>query len=277
MLNNRFGSFLIFICCCAISMQSCKEAPVQISPEVLSILEYAEEVQLETNLDVRWEISDPNAGTISNQGKLKAGDSAGVFTLMAISKSDDTNQASITFRVSPKAEHFNALLQGGHVIYLRHAIAARGSDQLSSGAPGWHLSCDESIARQISEPQGVDQAKALGEAFKSLRIPLSDTIYTSEYCRCIQTAELMDLGKARRTDSAVTYYVYDENLRHQRTKAFIDAFPVSDKNVLVVSHSFGAGSDYPQVSQGYSAVFIPGGTGPTFVTILTDEDWIMLK
>ena len=86
----------------------------------------------------------------------------------------------------------------------------------------------------------------------------------------------MDLGKTIITEKAITYYVYGENERHQKTKDFIDAFNPGNENVLLVSHSFGPGADYPQVEQGYVAIFKPQ-SGPTFVTIIRDDELILLK
>ena len=265
-----FG-ILIFI------LFSCKEDPLQITPEELpTILDYNETVNLSTNLDADWVWTEASGGEISNTGVLTIGDSSGVFVLEAISKSDESNRASIQIRVSNRAQDLNPLLSGGHVIYLRHAIAKEGEDLFDNGPEGWHKSCEESIARQLS-PEGRTQAQALGRTFISLGIPFADTVYVSEFCRCIQTVELLDLGLAMATREEITYYVYDDNLRHERTKTLIDQFPVTDKNLLIVSHSFGPGSDYPQVQQGYTAIFTGGNTGPTFKSIIRDDEWIVLE
>jgi phosphohistidine phosphatase SixA len=256
----------------------CKEEPVEpaveISPATFSILDYNSEQQLSANIPVTWSLSDPKAGEIDLEGTYTTGDSSGRFLLIATSQEDSTNRDSISVRVSNRADILNDLLGGGYVIYLRHAIATVGNDQFDI-SPKWHLSCNSDTARQLS-PEGILQAEQLGEAFKSLEIPLADTIYSSEFCRCIQTPELMDLGLPIVTEPAITFYVYDELLRHEATKAFMDAFDPGDKNVLLSSHSFAPGGDYPAVSQGYAAIFQPQ-SGPTFITIIRDDELILLK
>ena len=268
---------LIYIYFTAMIFFACREEPLQITPgQLATILDFGETVNLTTNLDADWAWTEASGGEISSTGMLTAGDSSGVFVLEAISKSDDSNRASIQIRVSNRAADLNPLLTGGHVIYLRHAIAKEGEDLFDNGPAGWHKSCETSTARQLS-PEGRTQAEALGHAFKSLEIPFADTVYVSEFCRCIQTVELLDLGLPMVTRQEITFYVYNDTLRHDRTKALIDQFPITDKNILLVSHSFGPGSDYPQVQQGYTAIFTGGNSGPTFKSIIRDDEWIALE
>ena len=89
------------------------------------------------------------------------------------------------------AELVAALAGGGYVLYFRHAATDWSKhDQVDSEDA--MASCDGRRMRQLSDP-GRDSARAVGEAMGALNIPVA-AVWSSEYCRCVQTAELMDLG-----------------------------------------------------------------------------------
>ena len=269
---------LLILCLISLVILSCKKNPAEpkviISPQSPEIFSLNTTGDFSANLPVDWTFSHTNAGNVDASGTFVAGDSSGHFTLIATSQEDETNSDTVHIRISNRADILNEILGGGYVIYLRHAIARVGADSFDI-KPNWHLTCNSDTARQLS-PEGITQAEQLGEAFKNLGIPLTDTIYSSEFCRCIRTPEIMDLDKTIVQEKAITYYVYGENERHQKTKAFIDGLNPGEKNILLSSHSFGPGSDYPQVEQGYAAIF-RAQSGPTFITIITDHEFIELR
>ncbi|MEL6671716.1 MAG: histidine phosphatase family protein [Bacteroidota bacterium] len=272
----NISRFVVLWVCGLALLAGCKEETLVISPEEMLILGQGESIQLQTNVEASFRLINDRGGSISAEGLFTAGDSSGVFTVEATSTRNANNQASMLIRVSNRADIIKDVLDGGHVIYMRHAIARVGKDLFDDGPDGWHLSCNTDTARQLS-PEGIVQAQELGEVWRELGLPLEDTLYTSEFCRCIQTVEYLAYDQPMKTVPAVTFWVYNEFGRHDDTKAFIDQFPVTDKNHLVVSHSFGPGSDYPQVEQGYTAIFTGGQSGPTFLTIVRDDEWLALK
>ncbi len=73
-----------------------------------------------------------------------------------------------------------------YVVLLRHAIAP------GTGDPTNFQLDDCSTQRNLSEA-GRQQAKAIGEAFWSRNIPVVEVL-SSQWCRCLETAELMDVG-----------------------------------------------------------------------------------
>ena len=267
---------------CAIALitlfSSCKkeplEPPVEISPQNPLIMDLNTSQDFSANLPVFWTFSHPNAGEIETNGTFTSMDSIGHYYLIATSQADETNRDTVSVRVSNRADILNEIISGGYVIYLRHAIATVGADSLNFPL-GWQRSCNSDTARQLS-PEGITQAKDLGAAFRGLKIPLAEKIFTSEFCRCLQTPELMDLGKQTYTEKDLTFHVYGEDERHQKTLNFIDSLNPVNENYLVVSHSFGPGSTLPQIEQGYAAIFKPQ-SGPTFVAIVRDDELIILK
>lgn len=73
-----------------------------------------------------------------------------------------------------------------YVVLLRHAIAP------GTGDPTNFQLDDCSTQRNLSE-DGRQQAVAIGEAFRSRNIPVIE-VRSSQWCRCLETAELMDVG-----------------------------------------------------------------------------------
>jgi len=79
-----------------------------------------------------------------------------------------------------------ALRAGGHVALMRHATAP------GSGDPsGFNLE-DCATQRNLSAA-GRAEARAIGAAFRARAIAV-DGVYSSQWCRCLETARLLDLG-----------------------------------------------------------------------------------
>jgi phosphohistidine phosphatase SixA len=78
---------------------------------------------------------------------------------------------------------WSALKSGAHVVFIRHAITDAGIGD----PPGFVLG-DCSTQRNLSA-QGRADARRIGAAFRSRRIPISD-VRSSRWCRCIETAQL---------------------------------------------------------------------------------------
>ncbi|MGL5942597.1 MAG: histidine phosphatase family protein [Waterburya sp.] len=76
----------------------------------------------------------------------------------------------------------------GYVVLLRHAQTVPGTGD----PPGFQLD-DCTTQRNLSEV-GKEQAIRIGKAFRDRNIPLNQ-ILSSQYCRCLDTARLLNLGK----------------------------------------------------------------------------------
>jgi phosphohistidine phosphatase SixA len=80
-----------------------------------------------------------------------------------------------------------ALRGDGHVALIRHASAPG-----PAGDPAGYKLDDCATQRNLSE-QGRAEARALGERFRTERVKVGK-IVSSQWCRCRQTAELMNIG-----------------------------------------------------------------------------------
>jgi phosphohistidine phosphatase SixA len=78
----------------------------------------------------------------------------------------------------------------GYVVLLRHAKTVSGTGD----PPGFELDdCD--TQRNLSE-EGREQAEQIGRKFRDRNIAISQVL-SSQYCRCLDTARLLDLGTVR--------------------------------------------------------------------------------
>ncbi len=76
----------------------------------------------------------------------------------------------------------------GYVVLLRHAQTVPGTGD----PPGFQLD-DCTTQRNLSE-EGREQAIRIGKAFRDRNIPINQ-ILSSQYCRCLDTARLLNLGE----------------------------------------------------------------------------------
>jgi phosphohistidine phosphatase SixA len=81
---------------------------------------------------------------------------------------------------------WEAAKRPGVVFLMRHALAP------GTGDPANFRLDDCSTQRNLNDA-GRDQARRIGEAFKTRGIKV-DLVLTSQWCRCRETAELLDLG-----------------------------------------------------------------------------------
>jgi len=81
-----------------------------------------------------------------------------------------------------------ALAEGGHVALMRHARAP------GTGDPENFRLGDCSTQRNLDQT-GRDQARRTGEAFREHGVQIG-RVLSSQWCRCLETAELLRLGEA---------------------------------------------------------------------------------
>lgn len=152
------------------------------------------------------------------------------------------------------------LLAGGQVIYFRHAQTEKDyADQVTANPN------DGSTQRVLSE-KGWHQAKAIGEAFRELGIPVGE-VYSSEYFRAWQTA---DLAFGRYNKQADLNFLPFEDYTDaqveemkQRITPFLTATPEEGENTVIVGHDDlfeSATGIYPE-PQGVAYVLTPDGDG----------------
>jgi len=124
----------------------------------------------------------------------------------------------------------NELKQGGKLIFIRHAYAPGGGD------PSNFDINDCNTQRNLSD-QGREQANKIGFFFKSNNI-LIDKIYSSEWCRCKETA-LIAFNEFETNFFLNSFFsskfAQNKNLQIKKLKRFIKNWD-RKKNIVFVTH-----------------------------------------
>lgn len=126
------------------------------------------------------------------------------------------------------AEPLALLKEPGHVAILRHALAPGTDDP-----PGFRLE-DCATQRNLNET-GRQQARALGERIRAAGVEV-DQIYSSQWCRCLETAELMAVGEVKPLPDLNSVYGRHRVHEAQRTanmRAFLKRLDPNNSTVLV--------------------------------------------
>jgi len=102
------------------------------------------------------------------------------LAVLAVSAVSATTPARASDEVAAK------LAEPGHIAIMRHALAPGGGD------PANFTLGDCSTQRNLSEA-GRRQARRTGDFLRSVGVEQA-RVFTSQWCRCLDTAELLDLG-----------------------------------------------------------------------------------
>lgn len=177
-------------------------------------------------------------------------------------------------------ELVEALRGGGYNIYFRHAETDWGLSDRVEKAGDW-TSCDPDAMRQLSGT-GRETARRLGEAMRALGIPVG-RVLSSEYCRAVETARLMELGPPETTRDIMNMraadFVGGRQAVIRRAQRVLSASPGAGTNTVIVGHGnlMRAATDaYP--GEGGSGIYLPKRSGDGFVLVakLSAVDWAKL-
>ena len=119
---------------------------------------------------------------------------------------------------------------GGHILMIRHALAP------GSGDPANFRIGDCSTQRNLDD-SGRKQAKAIGDWLRSNGIA-SARVYSSQWCRCLETAELLELGSVAELPALNSFYelTQDRQPNLKALRKFIAKQPSDGVLVILVTH-----------------------------------------
>jgi phosphohistidine phosphatase SixA len=129
-----------------------------------------------------------------------------------------------------------ALKAGGHVAMIRHGLTTPGA-----GEPlGFKLE-DCKTQRNLVE-EGRAESRQLGELLRTQDIVI-DRVLSSEWCRCIETAELIGAGPVVREPALNNLYGRPQNRERQvrEMRALISAWR-GPGNLLLSTHGANMGA-----------------------------------
>ena len=136
----------------------------------------------------------------------------------------------VLFLLLPGAAHANdwaALEEPGAMAIMRHALAP------GTGDPAAFEIGDCSTQRNLDD-RGRDQARAIGAAFRERGIAF-DRVLTSQWCRCRETAELLDLGAVSDAPSLNSFF-QDRSTREKQTEETRALIADASGPMMMVTH-----------------------------------------
>lgn len=129
-----------------------------------------------------------------------------------------------------------ALAAGGHVAMVRHGLTTAGS-----GDPEGFKLQDCATQRNLVD-EGREEARRLGQLLRERGIAI-ERVYSSEWCRCLETAELMDVGRVEKLSPLNNLFGRPQN-RAQQVQALLELVAGWDGsgNLLLVTHGSTTGA-----------------------------------
>lgn len=172
------------------------------------------------------------------------------------------------------ADLINALRQGGYVVVMRHANSPQTRPDATVAAQG-----NTGLERQLNE-NGHKTALAMGEALKTLRIPVGEVLSSPTF-RTRETVRDVGLGTPKTFndlgDGSQGYEIasYEEGARFMRARAA--EIPRMGTNTFIVTHlpnfEYAFGDATGNVDEGEAVVFRPDGTNGTVVGRIKIDEW----
>ena len=136
------------------------------------------------------------------------------------------------------ADDLIALLkQPGHIAFMRHALAPFDGAPREQGITADTLGPCET--QRNLDAKGRTDAARIGDLFRRSSVTF-DKIYTSKWCRCRETAELL-VGQPVETMSLINRFFTDPDkskgpAQIARLKAYLNTEVVSGARMLMVTH-----------------------------------------
>lgn len=123
-----------------------------------------------------------------------------------------------------------ALQGGGHIALMRHALAP------GTGDPS-NFQLDDCATQRNLSAEGRDQARRIGAAFRQRQISV-DQVLSSRWCRCLETARLLNLGTVKPYPVLDSFFGNrDQGPQQTRVlKGFVSKKRDSLSTIVMVSH-----------------------------------------
>jgi phosphohistidine phosphatase SixA len=171
-----------------------------------------------------------------------------------------------------------ALRTGGYVILMRHASAPRDPPAAGSANPD-----NSNLERQLNEA-GRSSARALGDAFRRLHIPIGPVLSSPTY-RAPETIKCAQLAKPttypQLGDSGQSMIADKSGARGAWLRSKTAELPPVGKNTLIVTHFPNIVEAYPTeragLADGEALILHPDGRGAaTLVARVKIDEWAHL-
>ncbi len=150
-----------------------------------------------------------------------------VYLLVCLSGLLTTAMADADSDHTEVVERINA---GGHILMIRHALAP------GTGDPANFKIGDCSTQRNLDD-RGREQARTIGNWLRSKGVT-SARVYSSQWCRCLETAELLELGPVTELPALNSFYELTQNREPNLNalRKFIAEQPSDGTLIIMVTH-----------------------------------------
>ena len=125
------------------------------------------------------------------------------------------------------ANDWEALSQPGAHAIMRHALAPGTSDPAG-------FDVDDCATQRNLDDRGREQARRIGQALRDRGITF-DTVLTSQWCRCRDTATLLGLGPVTEAP-ALNSFFQDRSTRDAQTADARDILAQATGRMMLVTH-----------------------------------------
>ena len=137
---------------------------------------------------------------------------------------------TVTNTHADQGDLIKQIKSGGHVLMIRHAYAP------GTGDPAHFKIGDCSTQRNLDD-RGRSQARTIGDWLRSKGIK-NAKVYSSQWCRCLETAALLNFGSVSELSALNSFYELPQN-REPNIKAlrsFIANLDETGDLIILVTH-----------------------------------------
>ena len=137
---------------------------------------------------------------------------------------------TVTNTHADQSDLIKQIKSGGHVLMIRHAYAP------GTGDPAHFKIGDCSTQRNLDD-RGRSQARTIGDWLRSKGIK-NAKVYSSQWCRCLETAALLNFGSVSELSALNSFYELPQN-REPNIKAlrsFIANLDETGDLIILVTH-----------------------------------------
>jgi phosphohistidine phosphatase SixA len=168
----------------------------------------------------------------------------------------------------------STLRAGGLVIVLRHG--ATFPDQADTDP----LNPDNLAAQRHLNEKGKALAKAFGEAFRQIGIPVGKVL-TSKFQRAYETAVLAGFTDIEKTfdltEGGLVVSPNENNRRAEALRKLLDVMPKAGTHTVLVTHKpniiDALGKDWFDVKEGEASIFRPENGSHKLVARIQMDEW----
>lgn len=119
---------------------------------------------------------------------------------------------------------------GGHVLMVRHAYAP------GTGDPP-HFQVNDCSTQRNLDDQGREQARRIGQWLRDRGVHAA-RVFSSQWCRCLETARLMGLGPVVQLPALNSFFdrPLDREPNLKALREFLSQAPTDGELIVLVTH-----------------------------------------